>query len=446
MPSRPGISTSSRATSGLLSRAAATTSSPRPTSATTSRSGSSDSSAASAPRTRLWSSASSTRITASPSRAAGSRRFAERRRTEQEQPSSRGSPGPRAVPPRRRPGCPAASRPGNRRAEPARRRPTARRAGGLAGGGLERNREGEAVAAARDGTGVELTAGRRGPLGQPGQPAAGRPQGPAAPVVDDLDRRRRDPDRDPGRLRVPDHVGDALADHPAEQLPPPGRHLVDRAGQVGGDAGRAEHLPRGGQLDRERHLPVAGHRRPHVGQHLPGQPLHLADLGRGPGVVPADQPAGQLRLDRGRGERVAEQVVQVPGDPHPLPLGGQPGHLLLRRPQLPGPPDQRLEPERGQRAERHRPGRPPRCRLPAQDGTSRDSSPTSSGAGHRDRQPDPERPEHRDRRPSRTRPCRAPSGPTSSRAAPATAAASSAGAAHRSHGRAPVSARATRST
>ena len=62
MPSRPGISMSSRATSGLLSRAACFTSSPRPTWATTSMSSSKESRAASASRIIAWSSASSTRM------------------------------------------------------------------------------------------------------------------------------------------------------------------------------------------------------------------------------------------------------------------------------------------------------------------------------------------------------------------------------------------------
>ena len=62
MPSSPGISTSSRATSGWCSSTAGTTASPEPTSATTSRSGSRPSSADSAPRTSAWSSASSSRM------------------------------------------------------------------------------------------------------------------------------------------------------------------------------------------------------------------------------------------------------------------------------------------------------------------------------------------------------------------------------------------------
>ena len=60
-PSRPGISMSSTATSGLVSWAALTTSSPRPTWATTSMSPSNDSSAASASLIMTWSSASSSR-------------------------------------------------------------------------------------------------------------------------------------------------------------------------------------------------------------------------------------------------------------------------------------------------------------------------------------------------------------------------------------------------
>ncbi len=58
----PGISMSSRATSGLVRLAAPTTSSPRPTWATTSMSSSKESSAASASRIIAWSSAIKTRM------------------------------------------------------------------------------------------------------------------------------------------------------------------------------------------------------------------------------------------------------------------------------------------------------------------------------------------------------------------------------------------------
>jgi hypothetical protein len=62
-PVRPGISMSSRATSGLAASATGTTSSPRATWATTEMSFSSSSSVARAPRTMAWSSAIMTRIT-----------------------------------------------------------------------------------------------------------------------------------------------------------------------------------------------------------------------------------------------------------------------------------------------------------------------------------------------------------------------------------------------
>ena len=68
MPSPPGISMSSNATSGRLAIAARTTSSARAASATTCMSSSMASSARSAPRTIAWSSAIRTRITVRPSR------------------------------------------------------------------------------------------------------------------------------------------------------------------------------------------------------------------------------------------------------------------------------------------------------------------------------------------------------------------------------------------
>ena len=89
-----------------------------------------------------------------------------------------------------------------------------------------------------------------------------------------------------------------------------------------------------GQLAGQGHLAVAGHGRADVGQRLPGQPLDLGDLGLGPVRVEPDQPAGQLGLDRDDGQRVAEDVVQVAGEPVALVLDRQPGDLLAGRGQL----------------------------------------------------------------------------------------------------------------
>src|SRR5215204_6248830 len=55
-------------------------------------------------------------------------------------------------------------------------------------------------------------------------------------------------------------------------------------------------------LDGEADLAVADHRGAHVGQALPGQPLDRMDLLGRPRIVDADQPLGQPRLDRDRGQ------------------------------------------------------------------------------------------------------------------------------------------------
>ena len=94
-------------------------------------------------------------------------------------------------------------------------------------------------------------------------------------------------------MRVPDDVGQPLTHHPAEQFLVRRVDHVHGAGQVGGDAGRPQQLPPGGQLTGERHVAVVGHRGAHVAQRLPGQGLHLGDLLPGPGRVDLTQPGAR---------------------------------------------------------------------------------------------------------------------------------------------------------
>ena len=76
-------------------------------------------------------------------------------------------------------------------------------------------------------------------LAEPGQPVAGAGGLRAASVVADLDLvLAEDHGAAPGAA-VPDHVGDALADRPGEQLAPVGRHVVGRV-----RAGRRRSRPR----------------------------------------------------------------------------------------------------------------------------------------------------------------------------------------------------------
>ena len=235
-----------------------------------------------------------------------------------------------------------------------------------------------------------------------------------------------------------DRVGHALPDHPAEQLPPPGRHLVDRAGQGGGDAGRAEHLPRGGQLHRRARprdsRPTAARTSASTCRvSRSTSPISAAALT--PPSWPTSRPAS-CALTEAAVSECPSRSCRSRAIPHPLPLGGEPVPPLLGRPQLPGPPDQRLEPERGQRAERDRPRHRPG--VGCQPRTARSGTPARP-AGCRPPRPAP-RPGTagaRDRRPSRSTTVPSASGPTraarasdSARAGPARPTAATA--AHRS--------------
>src|SRR6185369_6366802 len=103
------------------------------------------------------------------------------------------------------------------------------------------------------------------------------------------------------------------------------RHVIDRVRQVGVDAGGGQGRAGVGDLGGEGDVAVAGDRVPHVGQRLAGQPFHVGDLGLGPVRVQPYQAAGQLGHD---GERVAEDVVQVAGEPVALVLDREPADLL----------------------------------------------------------------------------------------------------------------------
>ena len=207
MPSRPGICRSSTATSTCSLTAIATASSPVAASATTERSSSRSSICASATRIRCSSSASRMRI--------GSliwhsvhrvRTVAGQRRHQHE----------RRVAPGR-----------------AQRRPQ-----------------------------------RRQPLAQAVEPGAALGARAGHAVVGHDQLVGRPLDRDPGRRRVPQHVGDRLADHPARGLLPGVGHPVD--GQPDLDAGRAQQRPRTFQLLVEVDRAVAAGQLARLAQRLVG--------------------------------------------------------------------------------------------------------------------------------------------------------------------------------
>ena len=97
----------------------------------------------------------------------------------------------------------------------------------------------------------------------------------------------------------------------------------------------AGHRQFGGQ----RHFPVPGRGGPDVLQRLPGQPLDVADFDGRRGRIAVDQPAGQSGLDRDRGQRMTEDVVQIPADP--FPFRGDRGDREL----LPGPAQLDVQPD-----------------------------------------------------------------------------------------------------
>src|SRR5579863_1123487 len=229
-PSRPGISMSSTATSGFVSCAALSTSSPRPTWATTSNSPSKVSSAASASRIITWSSASSSRT---------------------------GSWGSSLVIVVDRDG----------------------------GGQLE------ALAAGRVGGAEREPAALGGqPFGHAAQPGAvglagvlatgpvavvGDLQGQFAGVLDQADP------AGPG-AGVADHVGHRLAQAPGQHRFGLG---VERAGPQGQtrvvvqpDVRRVERVPGGDRLDGQRRAAVTADRLPDVVQRLAADPADVAEV------------------------------------------------------------------------------------------------------------------------------------------------------------------------
>lgn len=127
---------------------------------------------------------------------------------------------------------------------------------------------------------------------------------------------------------MPHDVRDPLADHPREQVAPSRVDDVGGAGHPSRDAGRFQRLACPDQFGRQRQLPVARDGGAHVGEGVASQPLQIEDLGLGADRVGFDETAGQFGLDRDDREAVAEDVVQVAGEPGAFELDGQLGLLL----------------------------------------------------------------------------------------------------------------------
>ena len=230
----------------------------------------------------------------------------------------------------------------------------------------------------RPGLGRRRRSGRRPPAGSR-PPARGpasrrpptrssrsrRPRSPVPPASDptvDGRRppcRRRRPRSRPRRRRgcvrmaavprgaVAHDVRDGLADGPREDgilgRRRGRRPTVDRRL----DPGRLEHEPGVLELALERWLARAADRVADACQRLAGDPLDIGDLGPGSVGVPGQQPAGELALDRDERQAVAEDVMEVAGDPVALLGDGQRRELLLRGVELRVRP-----PQRGHREDR----------------------------------------------------------------------------------------------
>ena len=160
-----------------------------------------------------------------------------------------------------------------------------------------------------------------------------------------------------------DHVGDGLAQAP-------GQHRlgvrVERArpqGQSGvvveADAGRLEGVPCRDDLDRERRPAVAADRLPDVVERLPADPADVTEFGEhrvtfGRGRQPGQPLGGQLGLQRDHRQRLAGQVVHVPGQPEPFLVRGQLGHRPAGLGQLAHQRHLHPEPHHGQADEQDR--------------------------------------------------------------------------------------------
>ena len=159
-------------------------------------------------------------------------------------------------------------------------------------------------------------------------------------VVDDLHAVRAEPHRGVRRLAVPHDVGHRLPDRPGEQLPQPRRHLVGRAGQVGRHVRRGQRLAGGGDLARQRDPAHAQRGGPHVGQRVAGQPFQVVQLRGGP--VSTSTSSSRWASSALTATTVSEwprMSCRSRGDAGPLVLHRQLGQLALgQRPAGPGVP------------------------------------------------------------------------------------------------------------
>nr|WP_246631689.1 hypothetical protein [Pseudonocardia nigra] len=133
---------------------------------------------------------------------------------------------------------------------------------------------------------------------------------------------------------MPQHVGDRLPEHPAEDVARGGADRLGVAPDHQRDPGGVEHGAGPDQLGGKIGAACLANQRSHLGERLAGHPLHLLHLGLGAvegraaargEPVGGQQPGGELALERDHLQRVPEDVVQVVGEPQPLAGGGELG-------------------------------------------------------------------------------------------------------------------------
>ncbi len=178
---------------------------------------------------------------------------------------------------------------------------------------------------------------------------------------------------------MPDHVGDALADRPAEQRVRRGRERRAGAADRGVHAAVRQRHPGGVQFVGQAAAAVAADRLPHLVQGPPSHGLDVGGLlGRHHRVALGEQPDG-LRLHHHQRQRVAEQVVQVAGEAQPLARHGRLGEFLPRVPEHADDGEQPQD-DRGDHARRRGPvpdrgEEPPSSPLAQPTRTLRDETP-----------------------------------------------------------------------
>ncbi len=127
---------------------------------------------------------------------------------------------------------------------------------------------------------------------------------------------------------VPNDIGHGFPYRPREYGILRRRQRTGRSVDGRLDAGGFEHEARVLQLSLEGRLSGAADRVADARQRFARDALDVADLRPGAFRIAGQQAAGELALDRDQRQAVAEDVVQVTGDPIALRGDGQRGELL----------------------------------------------------------------------------------------------------------------------